>query len=181
MVTVLFVDLVGFTARAERLDPEDVRGILSPYYARVRRDLESFGGTVEKFIGDAIMAVFGAPVARGDDPERAVRSALAVRDAVAAMNDATPDLDLQVRIAVTTGEALVSLSANAAKGEGMLAGDVVNTASRLQGAAPINGILVDEETFRCTRSAVDYAEAEPVVAKGKQAPIRVWRAIGASA
>src|SRR5881227_2558819 len=103
VVTVLFVDLVGFTARSEQLDPEDVRAIQAPYFARVRSAIEAFGGTVEKYIGDAVMAVFGAPVAHGDDPERAVRAALAILDTVA---------DLQVRIAVNTGEALVSVAAN---------------------------------------------------------------------
>ena len=128
----MFVDLAGFTARAELLDPEDVQAILSPYHARVRRELEAFGGTVEKFIGDAIVAVFGAPVAHGDDPERAVRAALAARDAVAEMNDADAELDLQVRIAVNTGEAVVALVPDPSTGEGMVTGDVVNTASRLQ-------------------------------------------------
>ena len=177
VVTVLFADLVGFTARSERLDPEDVRAILTPYFARVRNEVESFGGTVEKFIGDAVMAVFGAPVAYGDDPERAVRAAVAIREAVHELNEADPDLDLQMRIAVNTGEALVTLSASAAHGEGMVTGDVVNTASRLQEAAPVNGILVGEETFRATRSAIDYDEAGEVVAKGKQLPVRVWRAL----
>jgi class 3 adenylate cyclase len=169
IVTVLFVDLVGFTARSERLDPEDVRAIQAPYFARVRAAIESFGGTVEKFIGDAVMAVFGAPVAHGDDPERAVRAALAILEGV----------DLDVRIAVNTGEALVSIGANPAQGEGLVAGDVVNTAARLQSAAPVNGILVGAETYRATRSAVEYAEAEPVLAKGKQAPVPVWRAVAA--
>src|SRR5919199_4046640 len=104
-VSVVFVDLVGFTAQSERLDPEDVRGILSPYHARVRGELERFGGTVEKFIGDAVMAVFGAPRAHEDDPERAVRAALAIREWAA------DEPDLQVRVAVTTGEALVALDA----------------------------------------------------------------------
>ena len=179
VVTVLFADLVGFTARAERLDPEDVRAILSPYFARVRSEIEAFGGTVEKFIGDAVMAVFGAPASHGDDPERAVRAALAMCSAVEAMNAADPNLDLKVRIAVNTGEALVTLSASAAKGEGVVAGDVVNTASRMQEAAPSNGILVGEETYRSTRTAIDYEEAEPVIAKGKQEPVRVWRAVSA--
>jgi class 3 adenylate cyclase len=179
VVTVLFADLVGFTARAEQLDPEDVRAILTPYFARVRSEIEAFGGTVEKFIGDAVMAVFGAPVSHGDDPERAVRAALAMRGAVEAMNASDPDLDLKVRIAVNTGEALVTLAASAAQGEGVVAGDVVNTASRMQEAAPTNGILVGEETYRSTRTVVDYEEAEPVVAKGKQAPVLVWRAIAA--
>jgi class 3 adenylate cyclase len=181
VVTVLFADLVGFTARAERLDPEDVRSILTPYFARVRSELERCGGTVEKFIGDAVMAVFGAPVAHGDDPERAVRAAVALRDAVEEMNGADPELALQVRIAVNTGEALVSLAARSSEGEGMVAGDVVNTASRLQEAAPVNGIIVGEETYRSTRSVIRYEEGEPVHAKGKQEPVRVWHALGAAA
>jgi class 3 adenylate cyclase len=179
VVTVLFADLVGFTARAERLDPEDVRAILTPYFARVRSEIEAFGGTVEKFIGDAVMAVFGVPVSHGDDPERAVRAALAMCSAVETMNAADSDLDLKVRIAVNTGEALVTLSASAAKGEGVVAGDVVNTASRMQEAAPTNGILVGDETYRSTRTVIDYEAAEPVIAKGKQQPIGVWRAVSA--
>ena len=170
IVTILFIDLVGFTARAERLDPEDVRAIQTPYFACVRDAIESFGGTVEKYIGDAVMAVFGAPVAHGDDPERAVRAALALLDVVD---------DLDVRIAVNTGEALVSLSPGAAHGEGLVSGDVVNTASRLQSSAPVNGILVGEETYRATRGAIEYEDAEPVVAKGKQDPVRVWRVVAA--
>ena len=154
VVTVLFADLVGFTSRAERLDPEDVRSILSPYYGRLRQELEHFGGTVEKFIGDAVVAVFGAPVAHGDDPERGVRAALAVRDAIAELNAEDPELDLQVRIAVNTGEAIVALDGEAPEGEGMVAGDVVNTAARLQTAAPTNGILVGEGTFRATQAAI---------------------------
>ena len=181
VVTVLFADLVGFTARAERLDPEDVRAILTPYFARVRSEIETFGGVVEKFIGDAVMAVFGAPVAHGDDPERAVRAALAMCAAVDELNRNDPELELKVRIAVNTGEALVSLAASASHGEGAVAGDVVNTASRLQAAAPVNGILVGEETYRSTRSVIRYEDAEAVVAKGKQEPVRVWRALGASA
>ena len=181
VVTVLFADLVGFTARAERLDPEDVRAILTPYFARVRSEIEAFGGTVEKFIGDAVMAVFGAPLAHGDDPERAVRAALAMCAAVDEMNGNDAELELKIRIAVNTGEALVSLAASVAQGEGAVAGDVVNTASRLQEAAPVNGILVGEETYRATRSVIRYESAEPVVAKGKQEPVRVWRALAASA
>ena len=180
IVTVLFVDLVGFTARAEQLDPEDVRAILNPYYTRLRSEIEVFGGTVEKFIGDAVMAVFGAPVAHGDDPERAVRAALAVRDAVAQMNEAEPELDLQVRLAVNTGEAIVALGANPDLGEGLVAGDVVNTASRLQTAAPTNGILVGQATHRATRGSFEYAEVEALVVKGKRTPVRAWLANSAS-
>jgi predicted ATPase/class 3 adenylate cyclase len=181
VVTVFFADLVGFTGRAEQLDPEDVRAMLSPYYARVRSEIERFGGTVEKFIGDAVMAVFGAPVAHEDDPERAVRAALAAREAVQELNEANPALDLHVRIAVNTGEAVVALDARPAEGEGMVAGDVVNTAARLQAAAPVDGILVGESTYRATERALEYAEAEPVQAKGKAEPIPVWEALGARA
>src|SRR5437762_11662857 len=130
VVTVLFADLVGFTARAEALDPEDVEAILRPYHQRLRFELERVGGTVEKFIGDAVMALFGAPVAHEDDPERAVRAALAIRDWVA------EEGELEVRIAVNTGEALVDLHAKPDAGEGMAAGDVVNTTARMQSAAP---------------------------------------------
>src|SRR5436305_6024808 len=112
VVTVLFADLVGFTARAEQLDPEDVRAVLAPYHERLRKELERFGGTVEKFIGDAVMAIFGAPVAHEDDPERALRAALAIRDWIREAHD-----ELQVRIAVNTGEALIALGARPESGE----------------------------------------------------------------
>jgi class 3 adenylate cyclase len=169
---VLFVDLVGFTARAERLDPEDVRSPLGPYHAHVREELERFGGTVEKFIGDAVMALFGAPTAHEDDPERAVRAALAIRDWAEEQGD-----ELQVRIAVNTGEALVTLDARPGEGEGMAAGDVVNAASRLQAAAPLNGVLVGEQTYRATPDVFDYRVAESVPAKGKAEPLPAWEAL----
>ena len=175
VVTVLFADLVGFTSRAERLDPEDVRALLGAYHARVRSELERFGGTVEKFVGDAVMALFGAPVAHEDDPQRAVRAALAIREWAAEEDD------LQVRIGVTTGEALVALGARPAAGEGMASGDVVNTAARLQSAAPANGILVDESTYRATERVIEYRAAEDVLAKGKTEPVAVWEALRAGA
>src|SRR5437868_413748 len=177
VVTVLFADLVGFTARSEQLDPEDVAAVLRPYHERLRSELERFGGTVEKFIGDAVMALFGAPVAHEDDPERAVRAALAIRDAMGDISEEHAGRELRVRIGITTGEALVALGARPWEGEGMAAGDVVNTASRLQSSAPVNGILVDEVTYRATHHEIDYAETEPVRAKGKAEPIRVWRAL----
>jgi class 3 adenylate cyclase/tetratricopeptide (TPR) repeat protein len=173
VVTVLFCDLVGSTAQAERLDPEDVRALLSRYHERVKVELERFGGTVEKFIGDAVMALFGAPVAHEDDPERAVRAALAVREW------AEEEGDLQVRIGITTGEALVTVEARPGLGEGMAAGDVVNTAARLQGAAPENGILVDETTFHATERAIEYGEPVAVSAKGKTDPVRAREALQA--
>jgi class 3 adenylate cyclase/tetratricopeptide (TPR) repeat protein len=162
VVTVLFCDLVGFTARSEAMDPEDVRALLSGYHERVRRELERHGGTVEKFVGDAVMALFGAPVAHEDDPERAVRAALAIRDRI----------ELVLRIGITTGEALVTGGA-----ELRVAGDVVNTASRLQSACPENGILVDETTYGASRRQIDYHDAGSIEAKGKAAPVRAWEAI----
>ncbi len=174
IVTVLFADLVGFTSRAERLDPEDVRALLAPYWQHLRAELERHGGTVEKFIGDAVMALFGAPVAHEDDPERAVRAALAIRDWIGESGE-----ELQVRLAVNTGEALVLLGARPGEGEGMATGDVVNTAARLQAAAPVNGVLVGEATYRATRHLVEYRDAEPVVAKGKAKPLVVWEAVQA--
>ena len=173
-MTVLFTDLVGSTARAEGLDPEDVRATLSPYYARLRAELERHGGTVEKFIGDAVMAVFGAPVAHEDDPERAVRAALAIRDRHRrrARRSAPP----------STPARRSSRSARSpARATAMVAGDVVNTAARLQSAAPVNGILVGEATYRATRHAIDYREAAPVEAKGKAEPVTVWEAVAARA
>jgi class 3 adenylate cyclase len=175
IVTVIFVDLVGFTARAERLDPEEVQALLTPYHERVRHEIESFGGVVEKFIGDAVMGLFGAPLAHGDDAERAVRAALVVRDAVGELADG----NLQIRIAVNTGEAVVSLGARTGLGESMVTGDVVNTASRLQTAAPVNGIVVGAETYRETRGAIEYAATEPIVAKGKEHPVEAWVAVRA--
>jgi class 3 adenylate cyclase/tetratricopeptide (TPR) repeat protein len=170
VVTIIFVDLVGFTARADTLDPEDVRALLIPYYELVRREIESFGGVVEKFIGDAVMGVFGAPVAHGDDAERAVRAALVIREAV----DVHRADGLQIRIAVNTGEALVSLSARPALGESMVAGDVVNTASRLQTQAPVNGIVVGEKTYLETRDAIAYEPIDAIAAKGKAQPVKAW-------
>jgi class 3 adenylate cyclase len=173
VVTILFTDLVGSTARAEGADPEDVRATLSAYYAQLRAELERHGGTVEKFIGDAVMAVFGAPLAHEDDPERAVRAALAIRDSV--------EDDLEIRTAVHTGEALVALGARPAEGEGMVSGDVVNTAARLQSSAPVNGIVVGEQTYRATRHTIEYREMDPVEAKGKAEPVKLWEVVGAKA
>src|SRR5438045_8830248 len=148
---------------AEGRDPEDVRAILMPYYTRLREQIEQRGGTVEKFIGDAVMAVFGAPVAHEDDPMRAVLAALAIRDSIGE--------ELQIRTAVHTGEALVALDANPALGEAFVSGDVVNTTARLQSAAPINGILVGEATRRATRHLVDYEDSQAIDAKGNAQPV----------
>jgi class 3 adenylate cyclase len=173
LVTVVFCDLVGFTGRAESMDPEDVRVLLSDFHGHVRDELQRYGGTVEKFIGDAVVAVFGAPTVHEDDAERAVRAAVAVRDWAREQND------VEVRLAVNTGEALVSLDVDAAAGEGMVAGDVINTASRIQSAAPINGVLVGEQTYRSTRDRILYTGHEPIAAKGKANPVAVWEAMSA--
>ena len=174
IVSVIFVDLVGFTGTAEKLDPEDVQAVLEPYRDAVRSEIESFGGVVEKFIGDAIMGVFGAPTAYGDDAERAVRAALGVRDRVTGET-------LQLRIAVNTGEALVQLNARPELGEAMVAGDVVNTAARLQTAAAPDSVVVGEETWRATRDVIRYEPGEAVVAKGKEHALPTWTAVRAAA
>src|SRR5918996_2191583 len=177
VVSVLFVDLVGFTDRSDRADPEDVRATLRPYHERVKADIERYGGTVEKFIGDAVMAVFGAPVAHEDDAERAVRASLRVLETIAELRG--EGLDVAVRSAVTTGEAVVALGARLDQGEGMVAGDVVNTAARLQSAAPVGSVIVDAATMRSAEGSIAFEPLDSVAAKGKAEPVRVWRAVEA--
>jgi class 3 adenylate cyclase/tetratricopeptide (TPR) repeat protein len=175
VVSILFCDLVGFTAASEAADPEDVRARIRPYHRRVREEIEAYGGTVEKFVGDAVMAVFGAPVAHEDDAERAVRAGLRILDSIAELNEGEPTLSLQVRVGINTGEAVVALRARPEEGEGFVTGDVVNTASRLQVAAPVNGIAVSEQTYRATDRIFDYEQLNPVVVKGKVGALRLWR------
>jgi class 3 adenylate cyclase/tetratricopeptide (TPR) repeat protein len=177
VVTVLFCDLVGFTAASESADPEEVQARIAPYHARTRDRIEAFGGTVEKFIGDAVMAVFGAPVAHEDDAERAVRAGLAILDGIEELNAADASLGLSLRIGLNTGEAVVSLDARPEQGEGMVTGDVVNTAARIQSAAPIDGVAVGEATFRATDRVFEYEPLEAITAKGKSDPVPVWRAV----
>ena len=173
LVSVLFADLVGFTALSESRDPEEVRELLTRYFDLARETMERYGGVVEKFIGDAVMAVFGTPTAHEDDPERAVRAGLelilAVRDLAAEVN--APEL--QLRAGVTTGEAAVTIGAT---GQGMVAGDMVNTASRLQSAAQPGSLLVDEASMRAAASAIAFEPAGDKILKGKQLPIGAWRA-----
>ncbi len=168
LVSVLFADLVGFTAASEGRDAEDTRALLSRYFEAARTIVERYGGTVEKFIGDAVMAVWGAPVAREDDAERAVRAALDLVDSV-------PQLDpsLRARAGVLTGEAAVTLGAT---GEGMVAGDLVNTASRIQSEAEPGTVLVGEATRRATEAAIAYEEAGSYELKGKAEPVALSRA-----
>jgi DNA-binding SARP family transcriptional activator len=173
LISVLVVDVLG-AARFDFADPEDVRVALEPFHAAGRREIERHGGTVEKFIGDTTIAVFGAPAAHEDDPERAVRAALAIREWVTEEGG-----DVQVRMAVNTGVALVSLDSRPSEGEPIAAGDVVNSAQHMQAAAPLNGILVGEQTHRATRDAIEYRELASVEAKGKVEPIPVWEVVDA--
>jgi class 3 adenylate cyclase/tetratricopeptide (TPR) repeat protein len=176
--TLVFVDLVGSTALAEQLDPEDVLALLELYYTRLRAELERHGGTVEKYIGDAIVTHFGVPVAHEDDPERAVRAALDILDTVVALNAEDPIREIQVRIGVATGEVIVRHDQRAEEGKGIAWGDVLNTAARIESAAPVNGILVGEETYRATAHTIEYLDREPIEAKGKGEPVPVWQAVG---
>jgi class 3 adenylate cyclase/tetratricopeptide (TPR) repeat protein len=178
LVSVLFVDLVGSTARADRADPEDVRDTLRVYFDRCRAQVERYGGTVEKFIGDAVVAVFGAPTAHGDDAERAVRCGLDVLSKVSEVDAEHPGLELAARGAVATGEAVVTLGTGHRAGEALATGDVVNTASRLQSAAPPGRLIVDGATHRASRRAIRFDPIEPVQAKGKRDAVEAWLAVG---
>jgi class 3 adenylate cyclase/tetratricopeptide (TPR) repeat protein len=169
LVTVLFADLVGFTPFAEGRDAEEVRDTLSRYFDLARGVVERYGGTVEKFIGDAVMAVWGTPTAHEDDAERAVRAALDLTEAVRSLGEG-----IQARAGVLTGEAAVTLGA---VGEGMVAGDLVNTASRLQSAAATGAVLVGESTMRAASSAIAFEPAGEQALKGKASPIPAWRAV----
>ena len=172
-LTVLFADMVGFTAGADEADPEDIQARLIPYHRRLRQEIERYDGTVEKLMGDGVMAVFGVPTAHEDDPERAVRVALRIQAAVDELNAEHQGLDLAVRIGINTGEAVVTTGG---RGE-RIVGDVVNTASRLESIAPPGGVVVGEATYRATQLLIDYEEMDPVEVKGKSKPLPVWRAI----
>ncbi|HXF57582.1 MAG TPA: adenylate/guanylate cyclase domain-containing protein [Actinomycetota bacterium] len=176
LVSVLFADLVGFTPLSEERDPEAVRDLLTRYFETARRLVGRYGGTLEKFIGDAVMALWGAPVAREDDPERAVRAALELVEAVAALGEEVGAPGLRARAAVLTGEAAVTLGA---EGQGMVAGDLVNTASRVQGLAAPGSVLVGEVTRRATEAALVYEDAGLHEVRGRAEPVHLWRALRA--
>jgi DNA-binding SARP family transcriptional activator/tetratricopeptide (TPR) repeat protein len=173
VVSVLVVDLGDF-ATPNLADPEDLRAALQPFHAAAKREIERHGGTVERLIGDRLMAVFGAPVAHEDDPERAVRAALAIRDWVREQG-----VNPRLRIAVNTGVALVSVDSGAREGEAIAAGDVVNTTQRIVVGTSVDGVFVGEQTHRVTREAIEYREASLVVATGKSEPTLVWEALEA--
>jgi class 3 adenylate cyclase/tetratricopeptide (TPR) repeat protein len=173
VVTVLFADIVGFTARSDEADPEDVKAFLRPYHARLKEEIERKGGTVDKFIGDGVLAVFGAPRAHEDDPERAVLAALAIKLAIEELNEADLSLQLSARMGINTGEVVVSFAQGPVIGE-RITGDVVNTASRLQSVAEPGGIVVGEATYRATRDRFQYRELPPATVKGKHEPLLIW-------
>ncbi len=175
VVTTLFCDLVAFTAMSEAADPEDVDRLLNDYFARATKVIESHGGTVEKFIGDAVVGVFGVPAAHEDDPERAVRAGLRVLEALEGMlrPDGTP---LKARVGINTGEALVRLDVDPLSGRGFLTGDAVNVAARLQAAAPAGGVAVGSLSHELTSRVIDYEELPSVAAKGKAEPVAAWLA-----
>ena len=177
-VSVVFADLVDFSLRSASADAEEMRTLLRPYFGAMRREVERFGGTVEKFLGDTIMAVFGAPVARVDDAERAVRAALRLPEVVVELNEDDAFREVAVRAAVNSGDAAVALGARLEAGESMVTGDTVNTAARLLGAAPVGMVVVGEGTYEETREAVDYEPQPALVAKGKPEPLAVFRAVG---
>ena len=174
-VTIVFADLVGFTERSDRADPEDVRRTLVPFHRRVKEDLERFGGTLDKFIGDAVMGVFGAPVAHEDDPVRAVRAALRILETIEDLRRDDPDI--AVRIAVNTGEAVVSFGSGPQVGEAV-AGDVVNTTSRMQSLAPRDAVVIGEETLRAVRGRFEVEALPTATVKGKSEPLMVWQVLG---
>ena len=173
VVSVLFADLVGFTSLSATRDPETVRELQGAYFERTRETIDRYGGAVEKFIGDAVMALWGAPVAHEDDAERAVRAALDLVDIVPVLGREA-GVELQVRVGVLTGEAAVVVGA---EGQGMVTGDMVNTAARLQSVAPPGGVLVGAATRLAAESAIAFEPAGEQALKGKEAPVPAWRAV----
>ena len=174
LVSVLFADLVGFTAASESRDAEETRELLSRYFDTCRRLIELYGGTVEKFIGDAVMAVWGTPTATEDDAERAVRAALDLVAAVTALGDEVGAPDLRARAGVLTGEAAVTIGA---EGEGMVAGDLVNSASRIQSIAAPGAVVVGEATRRATDQTIVYTDAGSHELRGKVGLVPLWQAL----
>jgi predicted ATPase/class 3 adenylate cyclase len=171
---VLFADLVGFTSLSEQKDAEEVRELLTKYFDTAQQVISRYGGTVEKFIGDAVMAVWGTPIAQEDDSERAVRAALDLATAIQALGQEVGAPELKVRAGVLSGEAAVTVGA---VGQGMVAGDLVNTASRVQSAATPGSVFVGETTKRATEAAIVYEDAGAHELKGKTEPMQLWRAV----
>src|SRR5215207_1272951 len=177
-VTVLFADLSGYTAFAERMDPEDVKSLVDRALLRLGQEVERYGGTVDKYIGDNVMAIFGAPVAHEDDEERAVRAGLGMQAAMGDVNENLPDgVHFELRVGVNTGEVL----AGAVGEDYTVVGDVVNVAARLQSAARPGSVTVGERTMRASGGAVRYEQLEPLELKGKSEPVPAWEAVAVTA
>ena len=174
IITALFTDLAGFTSHTESVDPEDAGERLTLYHRLVREEIERYDGRIEKLLGDGVFAVFGAPTAHEDDPERAVRAALRIQEGVERLNEEHPGIGLAVRVGITTGEAVVQLD-RARKDKVGIVGDVVNTASRLEGVAPVGGVVVDERTFLAANPMIDFKALPPVELKGKATPVTIWQ------
>jgi adenylate cyclase len=182
-VTVLFADLSGSTTLGERLDPEELRRILALFFSALAREIQRYGGTVDKYIGDAIMAVFGAPVAHEDDAERAISAAVAMQRAIGRLNDdldleQQPGMRLALRIGINTGEVVAGLLAGDVQGAYTVVGDTVNTAQRFESAAPLGGILVSDSTRRLAEHAFTFDEIPALVFKGKSEPQPAFRVQG---
>jgi class 3 adenylate cyclase/tetratricopeptide (TPR) repeat protein len=175
VVTALFCDLIGFTATSESADPEDVDKMLSAYAAMARAQIEGHGGVVEKFIGDAVVGIFGVPAAHEDDPERAVRAGLRIAEDAEEL-EAVGGAPLRLRVGINTGETLVRLDVTPGSGERMLAGDAINTASRIQSVAPEMGVAVGLAAYEATSAVFEYEELESATLKGKSEPVRVFHA-----
>jgi class 3 adenylate cyclase len=175
VVAALFCDLVGFTAASESADPEDVDRMLTAYFAMARAQIEGYGGVVQKFIGDAVVGVFGAPAAHEDDQERAVRAGLRIVEEAERL-EAVGGGPLRLRVGVNTGQALVRLGVHPGSGANFLAGDAISTASRLQSIAPEMGVAVGLGTFEASLAVFDYEELESAALKGKAELVRVFHA-----
>src|SRR5438128_3510272 len=176
-VAVLFADLSGYTAVAESMDPEDLHGLVDRCLRRLGDEVERYGGSVDKYIGDNVMATFGAPVAHEDDPERAVRAALGMQEAMGEINEELRrrhGVSFALRVGVNSGEVV----AGAIGGGYTVIGDAVNVAARLQSAARPGTVTVGERTHRATVGAIEYVELEPLVLKGKSEPVPAWEAVG---
>ena len=178
-MTVLFCDLVGFTARSDRADPEDVKATLRPFHAELKGVIEHYQGTVDKFVGDAVIGVFGAPTSHEDDPERGVRAALSINEAIAELNERNATRRLEARIGLATGEAVVAVGAPAAHDGESVTGDVVTLAARLQSLAPIGGALADDATRRATEELFVWRELDPTGEPSERHRSRSWIPVSA--
>src|SRR3954453_20399570 len=175
VVTALFCDLVGSTELADGVDPEDVDHLLRTYHALAKRRIEAYGGRVEKFIGDAVVGVFGVPTAHEDDAERAVRAGVRLVEEIAAS-----ELSIHVRIGVMTGETLVRTDVDPSTGEGLATGDTLKIAARLQSSAPVDGVLVGEPTYRACSASFRWEDVGPLMLKGRAEALHAWRAVAAT-